>query len=169
VIQMLPRNFFIKRILLSLALGLLIGVMVSEVPFLFLRETARTPREIVLTIPAGTSDKIARGEQPPSIPENMTFVVGDRLVVTNEDVVDHKLGPLWIPANSSAQLSLDQEENLAYECSFQPGKYFGLDVREPLTPRTRLYGIFYVALPMAILIALYSLVVPPKKKENVPA
>ena len=57
---MLPRNFFIKRILLSLALGLLIGVMVSEVPFLFLRETARTPREIVLTIPAGTSDKIAR-------------------------------------------------------------------------------------------------------------
>jgi hypothetical protein len=166
---MLPRNFFIKRILLSLALGLLIGVMVSEVPFLFLRETARTPREIVLTIPAGTSDKIARGEQPLSIPENMTFVVGDRLVVTNEDVVDHKLGPLWIPANSSAQLSLDQEENLAYECSFQPGKYFGLDVREPLTPRTRLYGIFYVALPMAILIALYSLVVPPKKKENVPA
>lgn len=169
MIQMLPRNFFIKRILLSLALGLLIGVMVSEVPFLFLRETARTPREIVLTIPAGTSGKIARGEQPPSIPENMTFVVGDRLVVTNEDVVDHKLGPLWIPANSSAQLSLDQEENLAYECSFQPGKYFGLDVREPLTPRTRLYGIFYVALPMAILIALYSLVVPPKKKENVPA
>ena len=166
---MLPRNFYIKRILLSLAFGLLIGVMVSEVPFLFLRETARTPREIVLTIPAGTSGKIARGEQPPSIPENMTFVVGDRLVVTNEDVVDHKLGPLWIPANSSAQLSLDQEENLAYECSFQPGKYFGLDVREPLTPRTRLYGIFYVALPMAILIALYSLVVPPKKKENVPA
>ena len=169
MIQMLPRNFYIKRILLSLAFGLLIGVMVSEVPFLFLRETARAPREIVLTIPAGTSGKIARGEQPPSIPENMTFVVGDRLVVTNEDVVDHKLGPLWIPANSSAQLSLDQEENLAYECSFQPGKYFGLDVREPLTPRTRLYGIFYVALPMAILIALYSLVIPPKKKENVPA
>jgi hypothetical protein len=169
VIQMPPRNFFIKRILLSLAFGLLIGVMVSEVPFLFLRETARAPREIVLTIPAGTFDKVARGEQSPSIPENMTFVVGDRLVVTNEDVVDHKLGPLWIPANSSAQLSLDQEENLAYECSFQPGKYFGLDVREPLTPRTRLYGIFYVALPMAILIALYSLVVPPKKKENVPA
>ena len=166
---MLPRNFFIKRILLSLVFGLLIGVMVSEVPFLFLRETARAPREIVLTIPAGTSDQIARGEQPPSIPENMTFVVGDRLVVTNKDVVDHKLGPLWIPANSSAQLSLDQEENLAYECSFQPGKYLGLDVREPLTPRTRLYGIFYVALPMAILIALYSLVVPPKKKENVPA
>ena len=166
---MLPRNFLIKRILLSIVLGLLIGVMVSEVPFWFLRETARAPREIVMTIPAGTSEQVARGEQPPTLPENMTFVVGDRLVVRNEDSVDHKLGPLWIPAKASAQLSLDQEENLAYECSFQPGKYFGLDVREPLTPRTRLYGIFYVAFPMAILIALYSLIIPPKKKENAPA
>jgi hypothetical protein len=143
--------------------------MVSEVPFLFLRETARPPREIVLTIPAGTAEQVARGEQPPSIPENMTFVVGDRLVVNNEDAVDHKLGPLWIPASSSAQLSLDQEENLAFECSFQPGNYFGLDVRQPLTPRTRLFGIFYVALPMMILITLYSLVITPKKKENVAA
>jgi hypothetical protein len=166
---MYPRNFLLKRLLISALLGLLIGVMVSEVPFLFLRETARPPREIVLTIPAGTADQIGRGEQPPTIPENMTFVVGDRLVVNNEDTVDHKLGPLWIPANSSAQLSLDQEQNLAYECSFQPGKYFGLDVRQPLTTRTRLFGIFYVALPMMILIALYSLVITPKKKENAPA
>ena len=165
----MPRIFVMKRILFSVFFGLLIGVMVSEVPFLFLRETARAPREIVLTIPAGTSDQIARGEQPPSIPENMTFVVGDRLVITNEDGVAHKLGPLWIPADSSAQLALDQEENLAYECSFQPGKYFGLDVREPLTPKTRIFGIIYVALPMAILIALYSLVITPKKIENVPA
>lgn len=163
---MVPRTYLLKRILLSILFGLLIGVMVSEVPFLFLRETARAPREITLTIPVGTSEQIARGEQPPSIPENMTFVVGDRLVVRNEDAVDHKLGPLWIPANSSAQLALDQEESLAYECSFQPGKYFGLDVREPLTPKTRLFGIIYVALPMAILILLYSLVVTPKKKEN---
>lgn len=162
------RNVLRKKLLLSAALGLLIGVLVSEVPFLFLQETARPPQEIVLTIPAGTADQIARGEQPPSIPENMLFVVGDRLVVRNEDVVDHKLGPLWIPANSSAQLSLDQEESLAYECSFQPTKYLGLDVREPLTLGTRLYGIFFVAVPMAIMIALYSLVFAPKK-ENAPA
>lgn len=165
----MSRTFVVKRVFLSILFGLLIGVIVSEIPFLFLRETARPPREIILTIPAGTSAQVARGEQPPSIPENMTFVVGDLLVVKNEDAVDHKLGPLWIPANSSAQLSLDQEENLAYECSFQPGNYFGLDVRQPLTARTRLYGIFYVALPMMILIVLYSFVLAPKKKENVPA
>jgi len=165
---MYPKSFVIKRILLSIGLGLLIGALVSEVPFLFLRDTARPPREITLTIPEGTSASVERGEQPVSIPENMTFVVGDKLIVNNEDLVDHKLGPLWIPANSSAQLSLDQEANFAYECTFQPGKYFGLDVREPLTPSTRLYGIFYVAVPMAILIALYSFVISPKKNENAP-
>ena len=166
---MYPKSFVIKRILLSTVLGLLLGVLISEVPFLFLQDTARAPRNITLTIPAGTAEQVARGEQPPSIPENMIFVVGDRLVVKNEDVVDHKLGPLWIPANSTAQLSLDQEASFAYECSFQPGKYFGLDVREPLTPSTRIYGIIYISFPMAILIALYGFIFPPKKKENAPA
>ena len=166
---MVSKNFVIRRIFLSIGLGLVLGVLISEVPFLFLRETARAPREIILTIPAGTAEQVARGEKPPSIPENMSFVVGDKLIIRNEVAVDHKLGPLWIPANSSAQLALSQEENLAYECTFQPGQYFGLDVREPLTPGTRIYGIIYVALPMAILIALYSLIFTPKKKENAPA
>lgn len=164
-----PRNLVIRKIIISAVLGLLVGVLVSEVPFLFLQETARPPREITMTIPAGTSEQVARGEQPPSIPENMTFVVGDTFIVKNEDSVDHKLGPLWIPAHSSAELSLDQEESLAYECSFQPGNYFGLDVREPLTFGTRLYGVLFVAIPMSIMIALYSFIILPQKKENAPA
>jgi len=164
-----PVNTVLKRILVSLLIGLLLGVTINEFTFYFLKETARPPQEIVLTIPAGTAEQVARGEQPPSIPENMVFVVGDTLIVQNEDKVDHKLGPLWIPANTSASLSLDQEESLAFECSFQPGKYFGLDVREALTTSTRLFGILYSGLPMAVLIALYSLAMPVKKKVNAPA
>ena len=159
----------VKRILFSLLIGLLLGVVISEIPFIFLRETARPPQEILLTIPEGAGDQVARGQQPPSIPESMIFVVGDILVVQNQDVVDHKLGPLWIPANSSARLSLDREESLAFECSFQSDNYLGLDVHQSLTLSTRIYGIWYAGLPMAILIALYSLVMPFKKKENVPA
>ena len=53
--KMYSRNFVVKRLLLSAALGLLVGVLVSEVPFLFLRETARAPREIVMNIPHGTA------------------------------------------------------------------------------------------------------------------
>ena len=150
-------------------LGIAIGVLISEVSFLFLQETARPPQEIVLTIPSGTAEQVARGEQPPSIPKDMIFVVGDTLVMKNEDSVDHKLGELWIPANSTAQLALNEEQNMAFECSFQAGNYLGLDVRQSLTWGTRLYGVLYAGVPLGILIALYSFVVPLKKKENVPA
>lgn len=164
-----PTHILIKRLLISLAIGLVLGAAVSEIPFLFLQESARPPQEIVLTIPRGTAEQVSRGEQPPSIPTDMIFVVGDVLVVINQDAVDHKLGPLWIPANSSAQLPLGREESLAFECTFQPGKYFGLDVREPLTTSTRIFGILYAGLPMGILIALYSFIMPVKKNENAPA
>jgi hypothetical protein len=99
----------------------------------------------------------------------MLFVVGDILIVKNEDVVQHNLGPLFIPPNSSAQLPLDQEEQLSYECSFQPGNVFGLDVNEPVTIGTRIYGILDVGIPLGILIALYTAVMPTKKNENVAA
>lgn len=164
-----PFNVLIKRLVISLAVGLLLGAAISEIPFLFLRETARPPQEVVLTIPPGTAQQVARGEQPPTIPTDMIFVVGDVLVIRNEDNADHKLGSLWIPANSSAQLALGQEENLAFECSFQPGNYFGLDVREALTLGTRVYGILFAGLPLGVLIALYSFVMPVKKNENASA
>jgi len=163
------RNQTVKRILICFLIGLVLSVVITEVPFIFLRETARPPKEITLVIPNGTAKEVASGEQPPGIPDNMKFVVGDTLIVQNQDTVDHQLGPLWIPANSSAQLSLDQVESLAYECSFQPTKILGLDVNEPLTLATRFFGIIYIALPLGILFSLYSLAMPSKKKEDVPA
>lgn len=158
-----------KRILISMFIGLVVGALLSEISFIFLQETARPPQEIVLTIPAGTAERVARGEQPPSMPEEMIFVVGDVLVMKNEDNVDHRLGQLWIPANASARLALDEEQNMAFECSFQAGNYFGLDVRQSLTWGTRIYGIFFAGVPLGILILLYSFVIPPKQKENAPA
>jgi len=158
-----------KRIVISMLIGIVLGVVISEFSFIFLQETARPPQEVILTIPAGTAEKVARGEQPPSIPLDMVFVIGDTLVVVNEDLVDHKLGQLWIPANSSARLALNEEQNMAFECSFQPGNYFGLDVRQSLTLGTRIYGGLYAGIPLGILILLYSFVVPAKKTENAPA
>ena len=159
----------IKRILVCMLIGIVLGTLISEISFIFLRETARPPQDVLLTIPAGTAEKVARGETPPSIPQDMIFVVGDTLVVRNDDIVDHKLGQLWIPAKSSAQLTLDQEQNIAYECSFQPGNYFGLDVRQSVTAGTRIYGALYAGLPLGILIAVYSFVIPVKKSEHAPA
>ncbi|MEW6403532.1 MAG: hypothetical protein AB1649_17180 [Chloroflexota bacterium] len=159
-----PFPVIAKRVLISFVIGIAVSAVITEITFLFLRETARSPKSIQLTIPSGTAESVARGEQPPSLPENMVFVVGDLLVVKNEDAVDHQLGPLWIPAGASAQLELTTEENVAYECSFQANNYMGLDIREPLTLSTRIYGILYAGLPLGLLIALYSFVMPARKK-----
>jgi hypothetical protein len=144
----------VKRILISMLIGIAIGAATSEIAFLFLRETARAPKEIVLTIPAGTAEQVARGEQPPALPESMVFVVGDVLIIKNEDTVDHQM-----------RLALSVEENLAYECSFQTTKYIGLEVREPVTLGTRVFGILFAGIPLGILIALYSLIIPTRKKQ----
>lgn len=156
----------LKRLGFSLLLGIAIGAALSELTFLFLRETARAPMTILLTIPAGTANQVARGEQPAGIPENMTFVVGDVLTIRNEDNVEHQLGPVWIPAGATAQLELKTEESLAYECSFQARNYFGLDVHEPLTIWTRLYGIMIAGIPLGLLIAVYSFVTAAGDKKT---
>jgi hypothetical protein len=160
-----PVKTIVTRIIVSMLVGLLFGVALNEITFLFLRETARAPKVIEIVIPEGTAEQVARGETPPTIPDSMTFVIGDTLLVKNNDSVNHELGPLWIPAGTSASLSLDAAESYAYSCSFQPGQYFGLDVHEALTTWTRIYGILFSGIPLGVLIALYALVMPTKKKQ----
>lgn len=159
------KQIYTRRILISLLIGLLFGVIVTEVPIFFMYKTARAPEEVVLTIPKGTAAQVARGEQPPAIPQNMTFVVGDILTVKNEDVVDHKLGEMWVPASSSASLGLNQAADLLYDCTFQPEKLFGIDVREPLKLTTHLTGIIGPGLSLGAILAMYSILLPMKKKN----
>ena len=157
----------IKRILISILLGLILAAITTEVSYQLLKRENREPQRVELVIPAGTAQSIANGETPPSIPEDMTFVVGDTLVVINQDEVDHQLGPLWIPAGTSASLNLDTEENYVLECSFQTTQIFGLDVLQPVTFGTRLTGILFAGFPLGALFAVYSiLLVPDKKKET---
>lgn len=165
----------IRRVVISIVIGLFGGFLISEVSFQLLKESNRAPETVELVIPEGTAEKVSRGESPPDIPEEMTFVVGDVLLVKNEDSTDHELGPLWIPSGTSAQMTLDRDENFIFACTFQPSSYFGLDVREPVTIWTRVGGIVFAGLPFGAIIALYSLIAWPvnkeeeKKHEDIPA
>ncbi len=158
--------FIVKRILVSILLGLLVAAVTIEISYQVLKRENREPQQIQLVIPAGTAQDVASGQVPPSIPEDMTFVVGDTLVVVNHDEVDHQLGPLWIPAGTSASLKLDTEENYILECSFQPAKVFGMDVLQPVTLGTRLTGILFAGFPLGALFAVYSILLGSDKKKE---
>jgi len=163
-------RLFIQRFVISIVLGILIAIGINESTFLFLKSAAgRGPQRIELVVPSGTADRIAKGEANPSIPTNMVFVAGDTLVVKNQDSVDHRLGPLFIPSGTSASLVLNEANNYAFQCSFQPSKVFGLDVQEPVTSGTRLYGILLAGIPLGLMFGIYSLVIWPLKQNQLKA
>jgi len=126
----------------------------------------RAPQQVELLIPSGTAERVSRGETVPSIPEEMVFIVGDVLVVKNEDTVNHQLGPLWIPANSSASLALDNANRYVESCSFQPTQYLGLDVRQATTLGTRLQALIVAGPGTIIFLFIYSLALFPLDKEK---
>jgi hypothetical protein len=149
----------IVRVFISLLVGLLIAVIISEVSFRSQSNLSRSPRTVELTIPAGTAEKASQGIS--LIPQGMTFVQGDVLSVHNLDNVTHTLGELYIPAGSTTSLVLNQPGNLVLNCSFRPSRTFGLDVRDALTWSTRIQGILLAGVPLSILLGLYSLVAWP--------
>ncbi len=156
-----------NRIFWPALVALLGGVALNEISFLFLKEKNRPPQEIVLTIPAGTAAEVAAGRSPLGIPETLSFVLGDTLVVRNEDEVDHQLGPLWIPPGATARLQLDQAQKYAFACTFQPTRYLGIDVEEPVTLWTRMAGLAFTVLPMMVLFIAYSFVLWPLDANDV--
>jgi len=153
---------YILRFLKIFFVSLVVIFTISEVSFRVLKfNIDRGPERIEMVIPLGTAAKVASGEEAPGIPDEMIFVLGDVLVVFNEDVVTHELGPLLIPAGASASFPMDAAETLALSCSFTSGKYLGVDVREPTDWETRLLAMFFSVPPTATLIFLYSMAVKP--------
>jgi hypothetical protein len=159
---------FFLRVGIGLLLGLFFGWLLSEGSYLFLDAPGvakRDPRRVEIVIPYGTSEQVEEGGYNRSIPTDMVFVQGDLLIVRNEDTVDHQLGPLWIPAGTSGVMSLDMAQKFVYECSFQPTQYMGLDVRPSVTGGTRLQAILSIALPTGMMLAVYSYLLPGRKKK----
>ena len=70
---------------------------------------------------------------------------------------------------AAIDMVMDKIENYAYACTFTASKYFGLDVKEPLTLSTRALGILAAGLPLGTLIALYVVfAIRPGEKKNRP-
>lgn len=163
---------YIKRFLITTVIATIIVFALSEGYYRWQREdTSRAPGVIQLVIPEGTAERVKKGQPVPSIPETMIFVMGDTLMVKNEDTVDHELGPLWIPPGTSASLVMEQANDYVYSCSFQSSKYLGLTVREAVTWKSRLAALWYGVPPMLMFLFIYSLLIFPldrNEKDNDP-
>lgn len=165
----MTKRFMFLLFVGSMLAALLFGWIVSEVSYQLTKEAVRDqPQTITLVIPAGTSQRVAAGEKTLSLPDNLDLVQGDVLMVKNEDVVSHQLGPVWVPAGKTGSLNLDQASDYSMECSFRPSKTIDLNVRPTPTVQTRLMGIISVGLPSGVLVWLYSVVALSDRKIKSP-
>ena len=154
----------VLRFLLCMAVAALSALLIAEFAFRALQGQTRVqPQRVELVIPAGAAAAVELGEAPPGIPADMVFVSGDELVVVNQDVIAHQLGPIWVPPASTASMTLDTPNLYSMACTFSPSRVFDLDVRKPLTAWVRFQGVIAIALPSGVLLWLYSLVVRPVK------
>jgi len=150
------------RLVLCLIISLIFALLISEVSFQLLKdESQRDPQEFILVIPSGTSERIAQGLPIPSIPANMVFFEGDSIIVKNEDITSHQLGPIWVPEGAIGKLALEKPQKYDLACTFQPKNSLGLDVRPRLTNEIRFQGVLAIALPSSVLMWLFSLVIFP--------
>ena len=153
---------YIRRFIIVFAASVFLLWAINELVFFFLNEnTDRASKRIELVIPEGTADKISAGEEIASIPDEMVFILGDELVLINQDNTSHELGPLFVPPKSSASLKLTEADQYAAPCSFRPTKYLGLTVKKPTNAITRLEALIYAVPPTVVVGFLYSLLVKP--------
>jgi hypothetical protein len=159
------------RLLLILVGSTIIVWIFSEAMFQLQKdEYDRPPKVIQLVIPAGTAEKVAAGDPVPAIPAEMVFVVGDTLTIKNEDSVIHQLGPMLIPAGTSASMQLGDANKVAYQCSFASTHYLGLDIRLPTTIMSRLVALGVAGPTLGFFFFAYSIVLWPVKtgEKSVP-
>ena len=161
-------DFFVRS-LGGLLIGLVFAVILSETSFAMMdnKQTAdRGPNETQIVIPYGTAEQVNAGVYNRLLPSDMVFVEGDVLIVKNEDVVDHQLGPIWVPAGTSGVLELNQVNKSSLECSFQPTRVQGIEVRPRVDASARIQAVLAIALPTGMMLAVYSYLIPFRKKPE---
>lgn len=69
------------------------------------------------TIPAGTSARIAAGEQVNVMPAKLVVHVGDSLVLRNDDSVTQQMGPLSVEAGSVLKMKFARVGTIEGTCT----------------------------------------------------
>lgn len=156
----------VKRSALALFVSAALALVVSEAAYFIAPDRLlRGPQRVEIIIPAGTADRITKGEAVPSLSPEMTFVQGDTLVVTNQDSASHQLGPVWVPPGTSGSIVLAEASQFSYACTFQPDRYQGIDVLKPVTASSRIEAALLMGIPTAVLAVMYSYIVKPVRRR----
>lgn len=90
---------------------------------------SRQPTTRTIVIADGSSDLIARGENPLEIPPTWSFLADDTLVLDNRDDVPHTLGAWYVPPNTVRRFDLQPAYGGFFVCTLHPDGAITLDIQ----------------------------------------
>jgi hypothetical protein len=82
----------------------------------------------VIVIPAGTAERLAAGQDVALIPEDLDFRLRDRLIVINDDVVEHQVGPFTVAPGDRLERRFSEAATFEGFCSLHPGGRITIDI-----------------------------------------
>ena len=86
--------------------------------------------DVVVDIPNGSAEALASGQGNEIIPAEFSLREGDRLILNNQDVEGHRVGGLYVDANSSVTANFRDGGTFTYFCSVHPTGQTVFDVAE---------------------------------------
>ncbi len=147
----------LRRCLPGAVAGLAAGVVLSLAAAAASGGLAdRGPEVVLVAIPRGTADLIARGATTSPIPADLRLRPGDTLVVRNDDTVGHRFGGYTVAPGTILTLPVASADRGRFVCSFHPSGTLALDVVEPASPLGIVASSLLVALPVGLLLAALS-------------
>lgn len=84
--------------------------------------------ERVITIPLGTAERLAAGEDVALIPPTLQIRLRDRIVVVNHDVSRHQVGPFTVEPGERVERRFSEAATISVVCSLHPSGRITLDI-----------------------------------------
>ena len=103
--------------------------VLASIALLIYTAGARLPTVHELVVAPGTSTGVAAGDNPLELPSTWSYYAGDRLIIHNQDDVEHWVGPWLLPPNSTFEVELHPVLAGSFVCSLHPSGTITLDVQ----------------------------------------
>jgi plastocyanin len=89
-----------------------------------------TPQTIEIVVPAGTQDRVTRGEDVDVMPARLELRVGDTLSIRNNDSVGQAVGPYYVKAGEHMRLTFGTAGRFEGYCPLSEGDRYELVVKD---------------------------------------
>lgn len=88
------------------------------------------PDQVVITIPAGTGDRMAAGENVNLLPPDLNFKLRDHLIVVNNDDQVHQVGPFTVAPGDRLDKEFSEAATIEGFCSLHPSGRITINIGE---------------------------------------